>query len=213
MYYSNIFKTGDNEHEIVIHIDHQLIDGFSFFEFIHEILSLYDKFADGKTLEIRTPEGLQFSDYVRIEKSRSETKAYQDAMKFALDVFKNVPEKIAIPMCQNPSMLNTVHFSTLHTEMKPEVMQAITSMAKSVQGISMNSLLLACYFKLMNIWSGQNDLIINMPVYNREQYFPHARKVIGSFLDIFPVRVQTKPSEPILSIAGKIEKFVRTLLE
>ena len=161
LYYSNIFKTGDNEHEIVIHIDHQLIDGFSFFEFIHEILSLYDKFADGKTLEIRTPEGLQFSDYVRIEKSRSETKAYQDAMKFALDVFKNVPEKIAIPMCQNPSMLNTVHFSTLHTEMKPEVMQAITSMAKSVQGISMNSLLLACYFKLMNIWSGQNDLIIN----------------------------------------------------
>lgn len=213
LYYSNIFKTGDNEHEIVIHIDHQLIDGFSFFEFIHEILSLYDKFADGKTLEIRTPEGLQFSDYVRIEKSRSETKAYQDAMKFALDVFKNVPEKIAIPMCQNPSMLNTVHFSTLHTKMKPEVMQAITSMAKSVQGISMNSLLLACYFKLMNIWSGQNDLIINMPVYNREQYFPHARKVIGSFLDIFPVRVQTKPSEPILSIAGKIEKFVRTLLE
>jgi polyketide synthase PksJ len=213
LYYSNIFKTGDNEHEIVIHIDHQLIDGFSFFEFIHEALSLYDLFADGKTLEVRVLEGLQFSDYVRIEKFRSETKIYKDAMKFALDVFRNVPEKIAIPMLQNPSMLDTVHFNTLHTEISPEIMQSIAAIAKSTQGISMNSLLLACYFKLMNIWSGQNDLIINMPVYNREQHFSHARKVIGSFLDIFPVRVQTKPSEPILIIAEKIEKFVRTLLE
>ena len=213
LYYSSIFKTGENEHEIVIHIDHQLIDGFSFFEFIREVLSLYDQFADGKTLEVRIPDGLQFADYVWIEKFRSATGTYQDAMKFALDVFRNVPGKIAIPMLQNPSMLETVHFNTLHTEMKPETMQAVVAIAKSQQGISMNSLLLACYFKLMNIWSGQNDLIINMPVYNREQHFPHARKVIGSFLDIFPVRIQTKPSEPILSIAGKIEKFVRTLLE
>ncbi|MDR1115794.1 MAG: amino acid adenylation domain-containing protein [Tannerella sp.] len=213
LYYSNIFKTGENKHEIVIHIDHQLIDGFSFFEFIHEMLLLYSRFIDREiTQEASVLEGLRFYDYVRIEKFRSATKAYGKAMRFALDIFRNVPEKVSIPMQQNPSMLEKVHFNTLHTLIKPEIMHAVIDIAKTVPNISLNSLLLACYFKLMNIWSGQNDLIINMPVYNREQHFPHARKVIGSFLDIFPVRLQTQTSESILSIAQKVENFVRTLL-
>ena len=39
------------------------------------------------------------------------------------------------------------------------------------------------------------------------------KNIIGSFLDIFPVRIQTSPQEPIVSIARKIEQFVRTMLE
>ena len=35
--------------------------------------------------------------------------------------------------------------------------------------ISLNALLLAAYFKLMNVWCHQDDMIINMPVFNREQ--------------------------------------------
>ena len=42
---------------------------------------------------------------------------------------------------------------------------------------------------------------------------PNAKNIIGSFLDIFPVRIQTSPQEPIVSIARKIEQFVRTMLE
>lgn len=61
--------------------------------------------------------------------------------------------------------------------------------------------LLAAYFKLMNVWCHQDDMIINMPVFNREQYFAGARKTVGSFIDIFPVRLQTHFDEPIVQIA------------
>ena len=72
---------------------------------------------------------------------------------------------------------------------------------------------MACYFKLMNLWSGQNDIIINMPVFNREQHLPTSKSVIGSFLDIFPVRIHTHPQESIVSIARNIERYVRTMLK
>src|SRR3712207_1323202 len=52
-----------------------------------------------------------------------------------------------------------------------------------------------------------------MPVFNREQHLPNARNVLGSFLDIFPVRIQSSTQEAIVSIARKIERFVRTMLE
>lgn len=92
-------------------------------------------------------------------------------------------------------------------------MEKILEISVHTPGICLNSLLMACYFKLMNLWSGENDLIINMPVFNREQHLPNAKNILGSFLDIFPVRIQTSPPEAIVSIARKIEQFVRVMLE
>ena len=82
----------------------------------------------------------------------------------------------------------------------------------SSHGITLNSLLLAVWFKLVNLWSGQDDLVINMPVFNREQYSSGARSVIGTFIDIFPVRIRTNPSENMLALGRKVENFTRELL-
>ncbi len=34
LFYCNVYKTGNNEHEVLFHIDHQIIDGYSFFHFL-----------------------------------------------------------------------------------------------------------------------------------------------------------------------------------
>ncbi|MCR4769995.1 MAG: amino acid adenylation domain-containing protein [Bacteroidaceae bacterium] len=213
LFYCNIYKTDENEHELIIHIDHQVIDGYSFFQFLQELTRTYDQLVSGKTVTVEPERGLLFSDYVFVEKFRRQTKRYKNAMDFALKVFKDLPEKITIPMKCQPSLINKVHFNTLHTELDASMMSKVVEISAKVPGICLNSLLMACYFKLMNLWSGQNDLIINMPVFNREQHLPNAKDVLGSFLDIFPVRIQTSPQEPIVSVARNIEKFVRTMLE
>lgn len=213
LFYCHVYKTGENIHELTIHIDHQIIDGFSFFRFLQELTATYDQLVAGEAATIEKESGLLFSDYVFVERFRRQTKRYQNAMDFALKVFKHLPEKITIPMKCQPSLIEKVHFHTLHTELDPALMDKVLEVSSHIQGVCLNSLLMACYFKLMNLWSGQNDLIINMPVFNREQHLPNARNVLGSFLDIFPVRIQTSPQEAIVSIARKIERFVRTMLE
>lgn len=213
LFYCNVYKTGEDEYELAIHIDHQAIDGFSFFRFIQELSLTYDQFVAGKTLTVKKEKGLLFSDYVFVEKWRSRTKRYRNAMDFALNVFKNLPPKISIPMKRRPSLAGHIHFRTVHTELAPSLMEKVIEISDRTPGICLNSLLMACYFKLMNLWSGQNDLIINMPVFNREQHLPNAKNILGSFLDIFPVRIQTSPREAIVSIARKIEQFVRIMLE
>ena len=215
LFYCNIYKTAPNHHELIINIDHQVVDGYSFFLFIKELTTTYDQIAAGEpiTLTPNTHHPMTFSDYVYIEGFRRQTRRYKKMMDFALKVFKDLPEKISIPMKCQPSLIGEVHFNTMHTEMDATLMNKLLAMASHIAGVSLNSLLMACYFKLMNLWSGQNDLIINMPVFNREQHLPSAKSVLGSFLDIFPVRIQTTPQEPIISIARKIEQFVRTMLE
>ena len=105
-----------------------------------------------------------------------------------------------------------MYFDTFYQEIRPEIIEGLNAIAAEEQ-ISLNALLLAAYFKLMNVWCHQDDMIINMPVFNREQYFAGARKTVGSFIDIFPVRLQTHFDEPIVQIARKAEAFTRKLLE
>ena len=213
LFYCNVYKTGNNEHEVLFHIDHQIIDGYSFFHFLQELLSNYDKLLSGEKVIAENEKGLSFFDYVFIERGRRKTWRYQNAMDFALKVFKDLPEKIILPTKQHPSIVKNVHFRTLHTELDGAKMNRLLNHIHNTAGICLNSLLMACYFKLMNLWSGQNDIIINMPVFNREQHLPTSKSVIGSFLDIFPVRIHTHPQEPIVSIARNIERYVRTMLK
>ena len=88
-----------------------------------------------------------------------------------------------------------MYFDTFYQEIRPEIIEGLNAIAAEEQ-ISLNALLLAAYFKLMNVWCHQDDMIINMPVFNREQYFAGARKTVGSFIGIFPVRLQTHFDEP-----------------
>ncbi len=183
LFYCNVYKTGNNEHEVLFHIDHQIIDGYSFFHFLQELLSNYDKLLSGEKVIAENEKGLSFFDYVFIERGRRKTWRYQNAMDFALKVFKDLPEKIILPTKQHPSIVKNVHFRTLHTELDGAKMNRLLNHIHNTAGICLNSLLMACYFKLMNLWSGQNDIIINMPVFNREQHLPTSKSVIGSFLD------------------------------
>jgi polyketide synthase PksJ len=194
----------------MFNIDHLLVDGFSFMQIMDELFNTYDKMLLGKKWEL--PEvPMEFKDYVLIEKLRQKTPEYKQALDFQLELSKDLPPKALLPFKRNPALIEKVFFDTYYQEIEPDIIEGLNKISADYQ-VSLNSILLAAYFKLMNIWCHQDDLIINMPVFNREQYFAGARKVVGSFIDIFPVRLQTHFEEPVIEIAQKAETFTRELL-
>ena len=76
-----------------------------FFIFLQELLSNYDKLLSGEKVIAENEKGLSFFDYVFIERGRRKTWRYQNAMDFALKVFKDLPEKIILPTKQHPSIV------------------------------------------------------------------------------------------------------------
>jgi polyketide synthase PksJ len=212
LFYTKAYKLSDQHHELVIHIDHQLVDGYSFVQLVKELFESYDELCSGMQ-PTATAVPATFRDYVFIEKLREQLPGYQRSLEFALNVFRDLPAKIILPYKQDPARITNIQFDTHHTTISAEIMQGLVKISDQHDDINLNSLLLACYFRLMNIWTNERDLIINMPIYNREHHFPVAGKVIGSFLDIFPVRIKISEGDSIIAMARKCEKFIRALLE
>ena len=173
-----------------MNIDHMLVDGFSYMQVFDELFNTYDRMVLGEPWEL--PEAaMTFGDYVRVENLRQRTQEYKNALEFQLGLFKDLPSKALLPTKRNPALLKEVYFDTFYQEIRPEIIEGLNAIAAEEQ-ISLNALLLAAYFKLMNVWCHQDDMIINMPVFNREQYFAGARKTVGSFIACRPT--STSPS-------------------
>ncbi|MFQ8737077.1 MAG: condensation domain-containing protein [Bilophila wadsworthia] len=207
LFFCEITKFANDRYVFAMNIDHMLVDGFSYMQVFDELFNTYDRMVLGEPWEL--PEAaMTFGDYVRVENLRQRTQEYKNALEFQLGLFKDLPSKALLPTKRNPALLKEVYFDTFYQEIRPEIIEGLNAIAAEEQ-ISLNALLLAAYFKLMNVWCHQDDMIINMPVFNREQYFAGARKTVGSFIDIFPVRLQTHFDEPIVQIARKAEAFTR----
>lgn len=212
LFYARAYKLADDHFELVIHIDHQLTDGFSLFQLVQQLFQIYDQLCQGIKPALDLPKRT-FGEYAIVEKLREKTPDYQKALDLALSMFTDIPAKIALPYKKSFDANEQVRFCTHHTYIDGEVMAVLIKISDHHDDISLNSLLLACYFKLMYVWTNQTDLIVNMPIYNRHHHFPEAREVVGSFLDIFPVRIQLALGDSLMDIARKCEKFARTLLQ
>ncbi|RCX18844.1 polyketide synthase PksJ [Anaerobacterium chartisolvens] len=211
LYFGEIFKLGDNEHVFMFNLEHLIIDGYSTLTLLEELFMTYESIALGRPAEF-AEQPLDFKHYVSLEEIRQRTDKYKRALESQVNIFRDFPSNVQLPFKQNPSSIDEIFFDTLHRRIDGEAINSLNTIAKDC-GVSLNSLLLAAYFKIMNLWGQQDDLIINMPIFNREHYFPGARRVIGTFIDIFPVRIRTSYEENAIEIAKKVESYVRNMLE
>ncbi|MCD5406195.1 MAG: amino acid adenylation domain-containing protein [Desulfotomaculum sp.] len=211
LYFGEIYKLGDTEHVFMLNLEHLLIDGYSTLTMNEELFKIYELLLQQQPVEfIEQPLG--FQHYVILEGIRQRTDTYQEALEYQVSLYQDFPENVQLPFKQNPSAIAEIFFDTLHRKFEPSTITALNAIAKKAD-ISLNSLLLAAYFKTMHLWSQQDDLVINMPIFNRDHYFSGARRVIGTFIDIFPVRIKTFHTENVIQIAKKVESYVRAMLE
>ena len=175
MFIAELYLKPNGKYALLFNIDHLLIDGYSFMHLLQEVLQAYECLADNRPIPVASEE-LGFGDYVLIEAARQRTRSYQRAMARQLSLFDNPPTKPVLPGKTDPANIDDVWFDTHYHMLDANIVREMTVRASS-HGITLNSLLLAVWFKLVNLWSGQDDLVINMPVFNREQYSSGARSV------------------------------------
>lgn len=211
LFYIRAIDRGDHRWTITMHFDHMVVDGFGLLELSKELFGIYEARLLGR--EFPRPEPAPaFSSYVWIQGLRAQTSRYAADLEHHLAGFANLPPRLTIPMRRNPATLESVTFSTIHRAPDRELLAGLRSWTQADSSLSLNSLLLAALFKVANVWSGQDDLVLNMPIFNREHYLPDARRVCGSFIDIFPVRLTTSFAEPIAAMARRLETSIRDLL-
>jgi amino acid adenylation domain-containing protein len=206
-YLIKLLRIHSSKYRLLACFNHLIIDGYSIHQWFKELIGSYTLLAEGapqmRAGSVPNPAKttLGFQDYVRLyyaakeETRQNEDLVYWGAKIGSLEPFPSLPESNADPKSQGFGMCQSVIREELYFQLKHIARQ---------NGITVFSILMASFFKLLAHWTGAERLIINTPYLNRNHYAHDVNQMIGCFTDILPVCVSNSSSGSIMEIARSI---------
>jgi amino acid adenylation domain-containing protein len=185
LYRVHLLRLGADEHVLHMVFSHLVFDGWSKLVLLRELGALYDAFANGAPSPLHELT-LQFADFAEWQRSWLQGDLLEDeldhwrqsleGMSHALDLATDRPRPAAA------SMRGAWSRCTLPAA----TVDGIQTLARR-EGATFYMALLATFDVLLHRYSGQDDIVVGMPVEGRDR--PELEDAIGVFVDTVVLRV------------------------
>lgn len=197
-----LIRERTDNHLLVMTIHHLLVDGLSFAALIAEIAALYAAQRTGQPAALRP--ALPFGEYVQWLAQQAAEPAFQTAEQYWLTQFAAPPPALDLPTDHVYPALQSYNGAQVTRVL--DQYDALKRLGQS-QGATLFMTLLAGFNLLIHRLSGQDDLVLGIPVARRpvdRQY-----ELIGYCLNLLPMRSQISAGQ---SAAAYLAQVKQTLL-
>lgn len=182
----SIFETSSNESIVLITIHHIIFDGGSVPILLQMLFEVYEGYLEGRIPELKTLDST-YADYVEREQSHVDSNSdvclayWQRKLELPLPILNLPADK---PRSSAKSAAGGDTWSQRIDLVQGERLQ--TFAAK--QGVYVWTVILAVFNVLLHRYSSQNDIIVGMPVNQRNE--KRFEKLIGLCINMMPIRSQ-----------------------
>jgi amino acid adenylation domain-containing protein len=180
---AGLARLGAGLHLLALTALHIVVDGASLATLSHETLALYEAGCGGTPAAL--PPALPFRRYAAWreglrEGRREETAAAEAYWRARLAVLP----RLELP-ADHPRPPSRSYRGGRHRAAGPPALLQAASRAGAARGATRFMTLLAAYAALLHRWTGQDDLVVGMPVDRRP---PGGERLVGHAVDLAPVR-------------------------
>jgi len=201
-----LFKLAEATYCIYFNIHHIIVDGISMGIIERELFQIIDSYTNGIQPNL-TPPSIKYVELVMQEKMWLETSKAKEMEKYWL-------EELALPLpilnisedFERPKH-KTYNSDFIIVNLDNEVMKGLQSLSRKFQS-TLHVLILATYFALLNKISNDEDIIVGVPIAQRNN--EELDNVVGLLINTISIRIQlTKAAtfRELLSIVK--EKSIR----
>ncbi|SEK03277.1 amino acid adenylation domain-containing protein, partial [Bacillus thuringiensis] len=192
-----------NEWEVLFDFHHSIVDGASLHLLMEELRSIYN--------EAVLPEiSLQYKDYSEWQAEFLTSEDYEKGITFWKDYLQDASPNLDLLTDFKPTLSKSYEGSRKSVVLDRYVTKKIKNLTHQTQ-TTLNSMLLAIYSVFLQKYTGQNDLLIGVPVGNRE--FQELEHVCGMFVNTLPMRLEIDENEKVLSYVQSINDVMLQAIE
>ena len=171
-------KLCDKYNYLFISFDVLIADGYSMSIIAREL----GEFYKNPDLEISVPE-ISFRDYMNTYQNMKNSELYRIDKEYWLNQLDSFPTAPELPLKQKPSNIKNPHFRTLTKSIKKEQWSELKRIAQN-KGVTPSALLLTSYAYVLAYWSNQQDMAINLTVFNRYPFHKDVNSIVGDFTSL-----------------------------
>ena len=183
-----------------ISFDNIILDGWSMFHILSELKMRYDN----KNFYIELPD-VSFRDYVLAMKKIKETSKYQNDKKYWLDRIDSFLEapKLKIKKLENEIKEQT--FKRREKIINSHGLNRLKEIARE-NSITLSILLITLFSETLREYSLNDEFVLNITQFNKEQIHPDINKIIGDFTTLTYLEVRKGITNTLLGKAKMLQK-------
>lgn len=203
LFSASLVQVNNSYHILLLDFHHLIADGLSVQYFLRELFSVYD----GSQLP---PVTCQYKDYVAWEKQWHQSEKVQQCKEYWLKQLQHDLPKLEMPV-DNP---RAVVFNTSGHKLFFNIDEATTARLRHLaqtNNCTLHVLLLTVYNLLLSKYTGQEDIVVGIPVAGRRQLvFQHMQ---GMFVNNLAIRSTIEGDQFFTALLKQAKKLVASALQ
>jgi amino acid adenylation domain-containing protein len=197
-------RAGDDDHILVVTVDHIIADGWSLAILMDEFACAYAALAGG-VAPILPELRLQYADYAAWQNAWLTGETLDGQLHFWRELLAGAPESVELPIDRPRPRLKSFRGAVERFTIEPEL-TAILARAARESGATMFMTLLAGYMALLARYSSQDDLVVGTPVANRSPR--EVEPIVGFFANSLVLRCKLAGNPDFRSIVRGIRELM-----
>ncbi|MBP2308067.1 non-ribosomal peptide synthetase [Azospirillum melinis] len=191
---ADLLRLAADEHWLLVTLHHIAADGASIGLLMADLAAAYNTARQGRPPAL--PElPAQHADLAVWQAAWLETGEAERQAAFWRDTLSGAPARLTLPGFETESRRDGNSDSGgERTAVLPPTLSATLKELAAREGCTPFTVLLAAYALLLGRMSGQDELIVGIPVAGRRQ--PEAEQAIGCFVNTLPLRLRLPPAQP-----------------
>lgn len=198
LYKFGIFKLSDGKFGFIMNLHHMISDAWSFSVLIEGITLLYSKLLNGE--EINIDNNSSYIDYIKAEEKYVSSESFIKDKNFWDSKFSNINET---------SLFKDTHNAKGECQKFSLKLSTVESLNKflAINKISKNSMFLALNFIYLYKTTGECDLTIGIPVYNRPN--KKFKTMMGMFVSTVPIKIHIDPQKTFIDFIAELNNELK----
>src|SRR5581483_1523164 len=185
LFHATLVRLDERDHVLHFVFNHLVFDGWSKVVLFRELEALHNAFARGEGSPLPEP-ALQYGDFAEWQRSWLDGELLERELAHWKETLAGMPEALDLPNDRSRPPVASLAGEWLRATIPSTVAGRLEELART-EGVTLYMALVAAFDVLLSRYSGQDDLVLGMPVDSRDQ--ADLDDAIGDFVDTVVLRV------------------------
>ncbi|HKG14117.1 MAG TPA: amino acid adenylation domain-containing protein, partial [Pyrinomonadaceae bacterium] len=180
-----LVRLGEDEHLALLTMHHIVSDGWSIGVLIKEVAALYEAFTEGRPSPL-PPLPLQYADFAVWQRQWVRGEILEEQLNYWRETLAGAPPVLELPTDGRRQGTQISPVVSEPVVLSEELSRALRELSREEEGVTLFMTLLAAFQSLLSLYSGQDDIVVGVPVAGRTRV--ETEPLIGFFVNTLVMR-------------------------
>lgn len=197
-----LVRLDDDEHVLALVFHHIVVDDWSMRILLAELRTDYTAQLAGRAPDA-SPPAPQYADYAAWQRSTPMMALADEHLAQYARELAGVPDLLTLPLDRPRPTMQSHRGEVRAWTLAPELAARLRAVAIT-QGVTLHMLLLSAWSLVLSKLSGQHDVVVGVPVANRNH--DALENMLGFFVNTLPLRVHLAPDTTLQALLAQVKK-------